>query len=78
VDFRGHEARVGDVDCDGDLDIVGKPWGDPNEGGEGGDPQPAREVLYLRNEWVERGGAPVFERPNQVTFQKSWPYACKR
>jgi hypothetical protein len=34
LDSRGHEARVGDVDCDGDLDIVGKPWGQQNEGGE--------------------------------------------
>lgn len=52
---RGHDARVGDVDCDGDLDIVGKPWGE-------GDPEP-RDHIYLKNELVEKGGKAVFQRP---------------
>ena len=33
MNARGHDARVGDVDCDGDLDIAGKPWGE-------GEPEP--------------------------------------
>jgi hypothetical protein len=52
---RGHDARVGDVDCDGDLDIVGKPWGE-------GEAEP-RDHIYLKNEHVERGGKPLFARP---------------
>lgn len=53
ADSRGHEARVGDVDCDGDLDIVGKPWGQQNEGGE--QARPPRDHVYLRNLAVDRG-----------------------
>jgi hypothetical protein len=52
---RGHDARVGDVDCDGDLDIVGKPWGE-------GDAEP-RDHIYLKNELVEKGGKALFVRP---------------
>jgi hypothetical protein len=52
---RGHDARVGDVDCDGDLDIVGKPWGE-------GEAEP-RDHIYLKNELVEKGGMAVFTRP---------------
>ena len=52
---RGHDARVGDVDCDGDLDIVGKPWGE-------GETEP-RDHIYLKNELVEKGGKAVFMRP---------------
>jgi hypothetical protein len=76
ADWRGHEARIGDVDCDGDLDIVGKPWGDPNEGGEGA--RPPRDVVYLQNMLVEQGGKPLYDRPNQITFQKEPPLTCKR
>jgi hypothetical protein len=47
--------RVGDVDCDGDLDIAGKPWGE-------GEPEP-RDHVYLQNMTIERGGKPVFQRP---------------
>jgi len=65
ADGRGHEARVGDVDCDGDLDIMGKPWGQQNEGGE--ESMPPRVHLYLRNLTVERGGPAVFRRqPNEI------------
>jgi len=49
---RGHDARVGDVDCDGDLDIVGKPWDDAPS-----------DHVFLQNMTVERGGKPVFTRP---------------
>ncbi|HEY8926358.1 MAG TPA: VCBS repeat-containing protein [Polyangia bacterium] len=59
VDSRGHEARVGDVDCDGDLDIVGKPWGQASEGGE--QQRPPRDHVYLKNELVERGGPARFD-----------------
>jgi hypothetical protein len=59
ADSRGHEARVGDIECDGDLDIVGKPWGQQNEGGE--QANPPRDHVYWRNLLVERGGAPRFE-----------------
>jgi hypothetical protein len=51
MNARGHDARVGDVDCDGDLDIVGKLW----DGGS--------DHVYLQNMTVERGGKAVFNRP---------------
>jgi hypothetical protein len=57
---RGHDARVGDVDCDGDLDIVGKPWGE-------GEAEP-RDHVYLKNELVERGGKAVFTRPTSEVW----------
>jgi hypothetical protein len=57
ADSRGHEARVGDVDCDGDLDIVGKPWGQQNEGGEAA--RPPRDHIYLRNLSSIAAGAPL-------------------
>jgi len=77
LDFRGHGARVGDVDCDGDLDVVGSPWGDPNEGGETS--HPPRDAVYLQNMCVEMGACqPLFVRPHEITFQKEWPYVCKR
>jgi len=60
ADTRGHEARVGDVDCDGDLDIVGNPWGDQNEGGE--ESEPVRDVAYLESLVVDRGGPAIFAR----------------
>jgi hypothetical protein len=55
MNARGHDARVGDVDCDGDIDIAGKPWGE-------GEPEP-RDHIYLQNMTVERGGKAVFQRP---------------
>lgn len=66
LDTRSHEARTGDVDCDGDLDIVGNPWGDQNEGGE--ESMPLRDVAYLENLVVDRGGPALFTRkPGEVT-----------
>jgi hypothetical protein len=66
LDTRSHEARTGDVDCDGDLDIVGNPWGDQNEGGE--ESMPLRDVAYLESLVVDRGGPAIFERrPGEVT-----------
>jgi len=55
MNAAGHDARVGDVDCDGDLDIAGKPWGE-------GEPDP-RAHIYLQNMTVERGGKAIFQRP---------------
>lgn len=66
LDTRSHEARTGDVDCDGDLDIVGNPWGDQNEGGE--ESMPPRDVAYLESLVVDRGGPAIFTRqPGEVT-----------
>ena len=73
ADTRSHEARVGDIDCDGDLDIVGAPWGDQNEGGE--TTQPPRDHVYLKNELVERGGKPLFERQ---PFELGLAANCKK
>jgi hypothetical protein len=73
VDTRAHDARVGDVDCDGDLDIAGAPWGDQNEGGE--QSRPPRDHVYLRNMLVERGGPPLFVRqPYEVRWAASCAY----
>ncbi|MES1205129.1 MAG: VCBS repeat-containing protein [Pseudomonadota bacterium] len=76
ADTRGHEARVGDVDCDGDLDIAGTPWGDPNEGGE--EAMPPRDHIYLQNMLVERGGTPLFTRKPYEVFQASLARVCRR
>jgi hypothetical protein len=66
---RGHDARVGDVDCDGDLDIAGTPWGE-------GDAEP-RDQVYLQNMTVERGGKAVFNRPaGEVWRPDQWPKYC--
>jgi hypothetical protein len=73
ADTRSHEARVGDIDCDGDLDIVGAPWGDQNEGGE--QTKPLRDHVYLKNEFVERGGKPLFERK---PFELGLAADCKK
>ncbi len=40
-----HEALAGDVDGDGDIDIVGKPWMAVPENGNGG----RNHVDYLEN-----------------------------
>jgi hypothetical protein len=73
ADTRSHEARVGDVDCDGDLDIVGAPWGDQTEGGENS--KPPRDEVYLKNELVERGGKPLFARQ---PFELGLAADCKK
>jgi hypothetical protein len=72
---RGHEARVADVDCDGDLDIAGTPWGDPREGGE--QSMPPRDHIYLQNMLVERGGRPLFNRHPYEVFQAALSRVCK-
>lgn len=65
-DFRGHTPRVGDADCDGDLDIVGSPWGDRNQASSGESTgMPARDALYLQNMLVEGGGTPLFDAERQ-------------
>ena len=60
-DFRGHTPRVEDVDCDGDLDIAGGPWGDHNQAnsGENVANPPVRDYMYLQNMTVERGGPAI-------------------
>lgn len=75
----GHEARAADVDCDGDLDIVGKSWSDPNDGRAG-----ASEIaallghhVYYKNELVERGGTPVFARPKGEVWNVPNKGSCK-
>jgi hypothetical protein len=61
-DFRGHTPRVGDVDCDGDLDIAGSPWGDRGQASSGENVgMPARDALYLQNLTVDMGGTPIFD-----------------
>jgi FG-GAP-like repeat len=62
ADFRAHTPRAGDVDCDGDLDIAGSPWGDRGQASSGESVgEPARDALYLRNMIVENGGTPIFD-----------------
>jgi len=68
----GHEARVGDVDCDGDLDIAGKPWGDLDEGNN------PRDHVYYQNMLVERGGKPVFNRPKGEVWNYVQNPACAK
>ncbi len=76
----GHEARAADVDCDGDLDIVGKSWSDPDDGAAGG--TEIRTLLghhvYYKNELVERGGTPVFTRPKGEVWNVPNKGACRR
>ncbi len=73
-DFRGHTPRTGDVDCDGDLDLVGSPWGDRGQASSGESVgMPARDVLYLQNMTVENGGKPIFDadrKPNELGWPK--------
>jgi hypothetical protein len=63
----GHEPRTADVDCDGDLDIVGKPWGNPDDP-RGENPPETRAHVYFKNELVERGGRAVFDRPKSEVW----------
>jgi hypothetical protein len=72
-DFRAHTPRTGDVDCDGDLDLVGSPWGDRNQSSSGESVgQPARDVLYLQNMTVENGGTPLFDA-DRKPYELGWP-----
>ncbi len=76
----GHEARAADVDCDGDLDIVGKSWSDPNDGAAGRTEIVALlgHHVYYKNELVERGGTPVFTRPKGEVWNVPNRGSCKR
>jgi hypothetical protein len=72
-DFRGHTPRAGDVDCDGDLDLVGSPWGDRGQVSSGESVgMPARDVLYLQNMTVENGGKPIFDAARKP-YELGWP-----
>jgi hypothetical protein len=75
----GHEARAADVDCDGDLDIVGKSWSDPNDGRAGSSEIAALlgHHVYYKNELVERGGPPVFARPKGEVWNVPNKGRCK-
>jgi hypothetical protein len=72
-----HEARAADVDCDGDLDIAGKPWGDPGDGAAGRS-ETIRAHVYFKNELVERGGKPSFVRPKGEVWNVPNKGLCKR
>ncbi len=69
VEHRARARRArGDVDCDGDLDIVGKPWGE-------GEAEP-RDHIYLKNELVEKGGKAVFTRPKGEVWHPTEQRQC--
>jgi hypothetical protein len=71
-DFRGHTPRTGDVDCDGDLDLVGSPWGDRGQASSGESVgMPPRDVLYLQNMTVENGGPAIFDDARQP-YELGW------
>ncbi len=72
-----HEAKAADVDCDGDLDIAGKPWGDPGDGAAGRS-ETIRAHVYFKNELVERGGPAVFARPKGEVWNVPNKGLCKR
>jgi hypothetical protein len=78
-DFRGHTPRIGDADCDGDLDIAGGPWGDrgPADHGESVG-EPIRDYVYLRNHAVENGAPPIFDDARQP-YELGWreKYHCR-
>jgi FG-GAP-like repeat len=78
-DFRGHTPRTGDVDCDGDLDLVGSPWGDRGQASSGESVgEPARDVLYLQNMTVENGGKAIFDA-DRKPYELGWPRPhCKK
>jgi len=76
ADGPAHDARPADVDCDGDIDLVGAPWGDPGDGAAGRS-ETIRAHVYFKNELVERGGAPVFARPKGEVWNVPNKGACK-
>jgi hypothetical protein len=71
-DFRGHTPRVGDADCDGDLDIAGGPWGDqgPYDHGES-EGMPIRDYVYLENQTVDNGGPAIFD-DQRKPYELGW------
>jgi hypothetical protein len=70
-DFRGHTPRVGDVDCDGDLDMAGGPWGDQGPADHGEQDAPIRDYVYLRNHAVEMGAPPIFDK-DRLPYELGW------
>jgi hypothetical protein len=77
-DFRGHTPRVGDVDCDGDLDMAGGPWGDQGPADHGETNAPIRDYVYLRNRAVEMGAPPIFDK-DRLPYELGWKekYHCR-
>ena len=71
---------MGDVDCDGDLDIVGSPWGDRGQASSGESVgMPPRDVMYLESKIVDNGGAPIFDaqrKPYELLWRER-PYCRK-
>jgi hypothetical protein len=70
-EFRGHTPRVGDVDCDGDLDMAGGPWGDQGPADHGETSKPPRDYVYLRNHAVENGAKPIFDAQRKP-YELGW------
>lgn len=70
-EFRGHTPRVGDADCDGDLDIAGGPWGDQEPADHGEQGKPIRDYVYLRNHAVENGATPIFDK-DRMPYELGW------
>jgi hypothetical protein len=76
-DVPAHEPKAADVDCDGDLDLVGKPWGDPGDGAAGRS-ETLQAHVYFKNQLVERGGPAVFTRPKGEVWNVPDKGNCKR
>jgi hypothetical protein len=70
-EFRGHTPRVGDVDCDGDLDMAGGPWGDQGPADHGETDKPLRDYVYLKNHAVENGATPIFDDA-RLPYELGW------
>jgi hypothetical protein len=77
-EFRGHTPRIGDVDCDGDLDMAGGPWGDQGPADHGETSMPPRDYVYLRNHAVENGAPPIFDAARKP-YELGWleKYHCR-
>jgi hypothetical protein len=77
-EFRGHTPRIGDVDCDGDLDMAGGPWGDQGPADHGETDMPLRDYVYLRNHAVENGAPPIFDA-DRKPYELGWleKYHCR-
>jgi hypothetical protein len=70
-EFRGHTPRVGDADCDGDLDMAGGPWGDQGLPDHGETSKPLRDYVYLKNHAVENGAKPIFDAQRKP-YELGW------